>query len=130
MPRIAGQRAAQHAKVLAIAVGGAARAVGQRHDAWPKDGSHPGSDLAFMREQLIDQFGMAHGILLPLLCAGDAFSLWNYWRKWDARNLKFLLPAVVLGIVIVIVSIDVGASVVHVAHGGGLGTRYAVFRQG
>jgi len=42
----------------------------------------------------------AIGIILPLLCAGDAFSLWNYWRKWDARNLKFVLPGVIVGIVI------------------------------
>ncbi len=42
----------------------------------------------------------AIGIILPLLCAGDAFSLWNYWGKWDARNLKFVLPGVVVGIVI------------------------------
>ena len=42
----------------------------------------------------------AIGIILPLLCAGDAFSLWNYWRKWDARNLKFVLPGVFVGIVI------------------------------
>ena len=42
----------------------------------------------------------AIGVILPLLCAGDAFSLWNYWGKWDARNLKFLLPGVTAGIVI------------------------------
>lgn len=42
----------------------------------------------------------AIGIILPLLCAGDAFSLWNYRGKWDARNLKFLLPGVIVGIVI------------------------------
>jgi uncharacterized protein len=42
----------------------------------------------------------AIGIILPLLCAGDAFSLWNYWRKWEARNLKFLLPGVIGGIII------------------------------
>ena len=42
----------------------------------------------------------AIGIILPLLCAGDAFALWNYWRKWDARNLKFVLPGVIIGIVI------------------------------
>ena len=42
----------------------------------------------------------ALGIILPLLCAGDAFSLWNYWGKWEARNLKFLLPGVVVGIVL------------------------------
>jgi uncharacterized protein len=42
----------------------------------------------------------AIGIILPLLCAGDAFSLWSYWRKWDARNLRFVLPGVVVGIVV------------------------------
>lgn len=42
----------------------------------------------------------AIGIILPLLCAGDAFSLWNYWGKWDARNLKFVLPGVIAGIVL------------------------------
>jgi uncharacterized protein len=42
----------------------------------------------------------AIGILLPLLCAGDAFSLYPYWRKWDSRNLKYLLPGVVVGVLI------------------------------
>ena len=42
----------------------------------------------------------AIGILLPLLCAGDAFSMWHYWRQWRAENMKFLLPGVVVGGVI------------------------------
>ena len=42
----------------------------------------------------------AIGILLPLLCAGDAFSMYHYWGKWERRNLKFLLPGVVVGVVI------------------------------
>jgi len=42
----------------------------------------------------------AIGIVLPLLCAGDLFSLWHYWRKWDARNLKFLLPGAAVGIIV------------------------------
>ncbi len=41
----------------------------------------------------------AIGILLPLLCAGDAFSLYHYWGKWERRNLKFLMPGVVAGVV-------------------------------
>ena len=49
--------------------------------------------LAFGAEEAL-------GLLLPLLCAGDAFSLWHYWRKWDLRNLKFLLPGVVAGVVL------------------------------
>ena len=42
----------------------------------------------------------AVGVLLPLLCAGDAFSLWHYWGKWERKNLKYLLPGVVVGVVI------------------------------
>ncbi len=42
----------------------------------------------------------AIGVLLPLLCAGDAFSLYHYWRKWTVQNLRFLLPGVVVGVVI------------------------------
>src|SRR6266540_687898 len=42
----------------------------------------------------------AVGIVLPLLCAGDAFSLYHYWRKWEQRNLKFVLPGVIVGVVI------------------------------
>ena len=40
------------------------------------------------------------GLILPLLCAGDAFSLYHYWRKWSARNLVYLLPGVVLGVLL------------------------------
>jgi uncharacterized membrane protein YfcA len=39
----------------------------------------------------------AIGILLPLLCAGDAFSIYHYWGKWERKNLKYLLPGVVAG---------------------------------
>ncbi|HVY71008.1 MAG TPA: sulfite exporter TauE/SafE family protein, partial [Verrucomicrobiae bacterium] len=42
----------------------------------------------------------AIGILLPLLCAGDAFSLYHYWRKWESANLKYLLPGVVAGVIV------------------------------
>ncbi len=42
----------------------------------------------------------ALGIILPLLCAGDLFSLYHYWRKWDGRNLKFLLPGATVGIIV------------------------------
>jgi uncharacterized protein len=40
------------------------------------------------------------GILLPLLCAGDAFSLHPYWRKWTWHNLLYLLPGALLGVLI------------------------------
>jgi predicted TIM-barrel fold metal-dependent hydrolase len=40
---------------------------GQRMDAWPPDGSHPGSDLPFMQKQLLDLFDVAYGLLAPLV---------------------------------------------------------------
>jgi uncharacterized membrane protein YfcA len=42
----------------------------------------------------------AIGILLPLLCAGDAFSLYHYWGRWEKRHLRFLLPGVAVGVLI------------------------------
>lgn len=48
----------------------------------------------------------AIGVLLPLLCAGDAFSLYHYWGKWRQENLKFLLPGVVMGVIIGVEMID------------------------
>lgn len=40
------------------------------------------------------------GMLLPLLCAGDAFSLYHYWGKWNRATLKFLMPGVVVGVIV------------------------------
>jgi uncharacterized membrane protein YfcA len=47
-------------------------------------------------------FGPKHaiGILLPLLCAGDAFSLYHYWGKWRRDNLEYLVPGVMAGVVV------------------------------
>ena len=45
---------------------------GQRMDAWPPDGSHPGSDLPFMQMQLLDKFNVAYGLLAPLVGGGPA----------------------------------------------------------
>ena len=41
--------------------------VGMRMDSWPKDGGPPGSDLGMMREQLLDLFDVAYGLLAPLV---------------------------------------------------------------
>jgi predicted TIM-barrel fold metal-dependent hydrolase len=41
-----------------------------RTDAWPPNGLPPGSDLDFMRMQLLDAWSMDFGILQPLLGAG------------------------------------------------------------
>jgi uncharacterized protein len=41
-----------------------------RTDAWPPNGLPPGSDLEFMRYQLLDEWNMDFGVLQPLLGAG------------------------------------------------------------
>jgi uncharacterized protein len=42
-----------------------------RTDAWPPSGDPPASDLEFMREQLLDRFGIGYGVLTPMLGAGE-----------------------------------------------------------
>ena len=42
-----------------------------RRDAWPPTGGLPGSDLDFMREQLLDLYDMDYGILNPLSPTGQ-----------------------------------------------------------
>ena len=37
-----------------------------RADAFPPNGGPAGSDLGFMREQLLDAYGFAYGMLMPL----------------------------------------------------------------
>jgi predicted TIM-barrel fold metal-dependent hydrolase len=41
-----------------------------RTDSWPRGGGPPGSDLDFLREQLIDGWQMDFGIMTPLIGAG------------------------------------------------------------
>jgi predicted TIM-barrel fold metal-dependent hydrolase len=42
-----------------------------RTDSWPPNGGPPASDLAFMREQLLDRFDIEYGVLTPMLGAGE-----------------------------------------------------------
>ena len=44
-----------------------------RRDAWPPDGGRPGSSLAFMQKQLLDQNNCVLGILNPTGDNGQAF---------------------------------------------------------
>src|SRR5580698_1527949 len=62
-----------------------------RRDAWPPSGGPPGSDLDFMREQLLDPNDIAWGVLAPLSAAarntdlGAAYcNAVNEWQieKW------------------------------------------------
>jgi uncharacterized membrane protein YfcA len=42
----------------------------------------------------------AAGITLPLLIVGDMVAMRFYWRTWDMKRLKLLLPSSILGIII------------------------------
>jgi len=46
-----------------------------RTDSWPPSGLPPGADLDFMREQLLDYWGLAYGVLNPLNGAGAQLNL-------------------------------------------------------
>ena len=46
-----------------------------RTDSWPPSGLPPGSDLTFLRAQLLDRWDMEHGIMLPLHAAGRQLNL-------------------------------------------------------
>ena len=41
----------------------------------------------------------AVGVAMPLLIVGDLFAMRFYWREWDARFLRLLLPGAVVGII-------------------------------
>lgn len=36
---------------------------------------------------------------LPLLIFADAFALWVYWKDWDMRHIRLLLPLALVGII-------------------------------
>ncbi|GGO86303.1 UPF0721 transmembrane protein [Marinobacterium nitratireducens] len=42
----------------------------------------------------------AAAILLPILCVMDILAIRKFWRRWDADNLRIMLPAAILGVVI------------------------------
>lgn len=46
-------------------------AGGCRLDTWPPSGGPPGSDLEFMRKQLLDAYGVSHAILNCLYRAAE-----------------------------------------------------------
>ncbi len=41
---------------------------------------------------------VAAGIMLPILCAMDVFSVQAYWGRWSVQHLRILLPSCVLGV--------------------------------
>ncbi|NTU65314.1 MAG: sulfite exporter TauE/SafE family protein [Chloroflexi bacterium] len=42
----------------------------------------------------------AVGVLLPMLIVGDAFAITMYWRAWDARLVRRMLPLGIVGALI------------------------------
>lgn len=46
-----------------------------RTDSWPPSGLPPGSDLDFLRQQLLDEWGIDYGVLNPLIGAGGQLNL-------------------------------------------------------
>mgnify|MGYP005728156831 FL=1 len=42
----------------------------------------------------------AAGILLPLLIIMDVIALYLYWKKWDTKILKIIIPSSIIGIII------------------------------
>lgn len=42
----------------------------------------------------------AAAILLPVLCLMDLMNIWHYRRSWDRTNIKILLPAALIGVLV------------------------------
>jgi predicted TIM-barrel fold metal-dependent hydrolase len=77
-----------------------------RHDAWPDDGTPPGSNLPLLQAQLLDRWGIEIGILNPLVGAGEQRNLefgaafaraTNEWqlREWLEREPRLRASIVV-----------------------------------
>mgnify|MGYP005847467129 CR=1 FL=1 len=62
-----------------------------------------GASLGILATPLLSQVmpvADAIGLALPLLLIADAFALWMYWKTWDWRYIRLMLPAAILGIVV------------------------------
>lgn len=46
---------------------------------------------------LVLPVSLAVGVLLPMLLVGDAFAIASYWREWDGRLIRRMLPVGVVG---------------------------------
>jgi uncharacterized protein len=49
---------------------------------------------------LVMPASQAVALPLPLLLTADAFAVWMYWKRWDMRYVRMMLPMSILGIVI------------------------------
>lgn len=75
-----------------------------RDDAWPPNGGSPGTDLAFMQEQLLDEWNIETGILIPLFgpqwnaeYGADLSQALNEWviEEWLDPEPRFLSSIIV-----------------------------------
>jgi uncharacterized membrane protein YfcA len=41
----------------------------------------------------------AISLALPLLLVGDAVALWLFWKQWEWRYIRLLMPAAIIGII-------------------------------
>ena len=63
-----------------------------RRDSWPPNGGAPGSDVDFIREQLLDPYNIAYGVLEPLLGGNtsrnldEAAALSSAMNDWQAAE--------------------------------------------
>jgi uncharacterized protein len=62
-----------------------------RTDAWPPNGKRPGSDLPFLREQLLDAWGIEYGVLNCLSAAGarrldQAAAIAQAMNEWEVAE--------------------------------------------
>jgi predicted TIM-barrel fold metal-dependent hydrolase len=78
-----------------------------RRDAWPEDGTMPGSNLDLIRAQYLDRYGIAFGILGPLgitgqsevnldLAAAIASAVNDWQREYFTRQEPRLRSAIVV----------------------------------
>ncbi len=59
----------------------------------------PISMLAIPLMSLVMSPLKAAGILLPLLVLMDIIAIFIFWKKWDVRILKIIIPASIIGII-------------------------------
>jgi predicted TIM-barrel fold metal-dependent hydrolase len=63
-----------------------------RRDSWPPSGGAPGSDVDFIREQLLDPYNITYGVLEPLLGGNtsrnldEAAALCSAMNDWQAQE--------------------------------------------
>lgn len=61
-------------------------------------GPAAGGIVLFLLSQTMS-VSQATGLTLPLLIFADLFAMGAYWKRWDMRHIRLLLPTAIVGIV-------------------------------